>query len=403
MLNLDPQDTDEFFTIKGEIDKLSGTDYPLVISLCEKLLNTVGKDTRIAGYLTFAKLQTSGVMGFCEGLDGYTQLLTEHGGTLFPQRINAKLSSIQWLNQPKVKDNLKNKLSEDHDELTQLIKSIENFNQQLIRAHQEAPEILTSMIALIKTKLQAFTKPVELIPIELITASNDPIPEVSIIEKPMVCDSKESLEHLSLLQIKYCLEQKRLEQAVYYARALRLNTELLDEILKTLLSCEAERLLGMSEKEIKQGIEKIIFYKKADSKKDSKAITPMDYINQYRGIVAGKSFEEKIIFLSSDFKSHEDFLKGLAIVRFCMEDRQLELAWYILKKLSRWIEDLCLYSWDPELSLFTWEEVCSVLTLIYDDFSEDEKNDARKIWSASFQKMCEINLVRAMKVKRNFK
>ena len=402
MLNIDPQDTDEFFTIKGEIDKLSGTDYPLVISLCEKLLNTVGKDTRVVGYLTFAKLQASGVSGFCDALNTYTQLLTESGNSLFPQRENAKLSSIQWLNQPKMKDTLKNKLSDSEGELIQLINVVEAFNQQLRLTHQEAPEVLTSVTAFVKTKLEAMAKPVELVPVQLEPASNDSAPEVVIVEKEVACDSQEALEHLSMLQIKYLLGQKRIEQAIFYVRALRLNTDNLNDILQVLINCDAMQILALSERDIKQRIEAVVYAKKAESKKESKAVSPMDSINQYRSVVAGKSFEEKMAMLNSDFKSHEDFLKRLAVVRFCMEDRHLELAWSILKKLGQWINENHLYDWQPELALFTWEEMCSVLTLIYDDFSEDEKNEARKFWNISFQKMCEINLVRAMKVKRNF-
>jgi type VI secretion system protein VasJ len=98
----DPRYSDSFVAIKQEIDKLADTDYQLVIDEAISILTNEAKDLRVAGYLLLGLVYLEGVKGLIIGLQVYVQLLENYFESSFPQKINAKVTAISWLNNNKL-------------------------------------------------------------------------------------------------------------------------------------------------------------------------------------------------------------------------------------------------------------------------------------------------------------
>jgi type VI secretion system protein VasJ len=92
----DPGYEDAFFVLKDEVAKLSGIDDALIVNVCQQLLQTVGKDLRVAGYYTFARLRLDGPAGFAQGLELTAALVERFGEALLPARAEAKKGALEW-------------------------------------------------------------------------------------------------------------------------------------------------------------------------------------------------------------------------------------------------------------------------------------------------------------------
>jgi len=93
----DPGYEDAFFVLKDEVTKLSGIDDALIVNSCTQLLQTIGKDLRVAGYYTFARLRQDGPAGFAQGLELTAALVERFGEALLPARAEAKKGALEWL------------------------------------------------------------------------------------------------------------------------------------------------------------------------------------------------------------------------------------------------------------------------------------------------------------------
>lgn len=93
----DPGYEDAFFVLKDEVAKLSGIDDVLIVTSCEQLLQNIGKDLRVAGYYTFARLRQEGPGGFAQGLELTAALIDRFGEALLPARAEAKKGALEWL------------------------------------------------------------------------------------------------------------------------------------------------------------------------------------------------------------------------------------------------------------------------------------------------------------------
>lgn len=98
----DPKYLDEFDLIKTEIEKISGCNFALVETHAKYILLEKSKDLRVAGYLLLALTYLKGLSGLIEGLSIYNEMLASFGATMHPIRPIAKLSTIKWLNTPKI-------------------------------------------------------------------------------------------------------------------------------------------------------------------------------------------------------------------------------------------------------------------------------------------------------------
>ncbi|HWX11993.1 MAG TPA: type VI secretion system protein TssA [Trinickia sp.] len=93
----DPGYEDAFFELKDEANKLSGIDDGLIVRSCEQLVKETGKDLRLAGYYTFARLRQDGPSGFADGLELAAALVDRFGETALPARAEAKKGALEML------------------------------------------------------------------------------------------------------------------------------------------------------------------------------------------------------------------------------------------------------------------------------------------------------------------
>jgi type VI secretion system protein VasJ len=93
----DPGYEDAFFELKDEAAKLTGIDDALIVRSCEQLIRETGKDLRVAGYYTFARLRLDGPPGFADGLELTAALVDRFGIALLPARAETKKGALEIL------------------------------------------------------------------------------------------------------------------------------------------------------------------------------------------------------------------------------------------------------------------------------------------------------------------
>jgi len=161
----DPRYGDSFVAIKQEIDKLADTDYQLVIDEAISVLSKEAKDLRVAGYLILGLAYLEGVKGLIIGLNVYVQLLENYFESSFPQKINAKITAISWLNNNKLLFFIESKEDEveayQMEEVATLISNLNRLVKDGFSGHVDvvAPEftILNSWLEKLK-KIAAVKK-----------------------------------------------------------------------------------------------------------------------------------------------------------------------------------------------------------------------------------------------------
>ncbi|NUF49359.1 type VI secretion system protein TssA [Gilliamella sp. ESL0250] len=97
---------DTFQEIKEEIAKLSGVDYPLIITESETILKQNSKDIRVATYYCLARLYIDGADGFADGVELLAGLLDKFGSSIYPSRHNIRKNAVEWLANAKFVDQL---------------------------------------------------------------------------------------------------------------------------------------------------------------------------------------------------------------------------------------------------------------------------------------------------------
>ncbi|MGS0891834.1 type VI secretion system protein TssA [Burkholderia stagnalis] len=93
----DPGYEDAFFELKDEANKLSGIDDGLIVRTCEQLLKETGKDLRLAGHYTLARLRQDGPAGFADGIELAASLVDRFGEAVLPARAEAKRAALDML------------------------------------------------------------------------------------------------------------------------------------------------------------------------------------------------------------------------------------------------------------------------------------------------------------------
>ncbi|MFD1557410.1 type VI secretion system protein TssA [Paraburkholderia silviterrae] len=105
----DPGYEDAFFELRDEAGKLSGIDESLITRSCEQLLKETGKDLRLSGYYTFARLRQDGPSGFADGLELTAALVDRFGDAVLPARAEAKKGALEMLASARVLDLLESR------------------------------------------------------------------------------------------------------------------------------------------------------------------------------------------------------------------------------------------------------------------------------------------------------
>jgi type VI secretion system protein VasJ len=93
----DPGYEDAFFELRDEAAKLTGIDDALIVRSCEQLIRETGKDLRVAGYYTFARLRQDGPAGLADGLELSAALVERFGEALLPARAETKKGALEML------------------------------------------------------------------------------------------------------------------------------------------------------------------------------------------------------------------------------------------------------------------------------------------------------------------
>jgi len=92
----------EFEQMQAEIDKLLALDggpcdWTLVSTCASTLLATKSKDLLVASYLCAALRETRGWAGLADGLNVIKVLVNSHWDGLFPERLRARKTAVDWL------------------------------------------------------------------------------------------------------------------------------------------------------------------------------------------------------------------------------------------------------------------------------------------------------------------
>ncbi len=142
----DPRYSDDFGTIKQEIDKLKGNDFARVAALCIEVLSTQGKDLRVAGYLLLASTYTSGIGGLVGAAGAYRALVERFGKGCYPQKESMRLTALGWLNNGKLESYVRQKLDEaEPSRLIELRSMIDAVNEGIAAAYGEDAPRWTSL------------------------------------------------------------------------------------------------------------------------------------------------------------------------------------------------------------------------------------------------------------------
>ncbi|MFA5700674.1 MAG: type VI secretion system protein TssA [Desulfuromonas sp.] len=222
----DPRYSDDFGTIKHEIDKLKGNNFPKIKTLCIELLSTQSKDLRIAGYLALASIFTAGIDGLIDAVRAYQILVDRFGEECHPHKESMRLTAIAWLNNSKLESYLRHKIGAAGPtqivELRALIDAVNlsietvygeeaprwtSLNRVLDKALKNLPEpaVPEAKAAEVKPQLAAAPTPQSMPPSTLTTGVNS--------ERELVTVTRSIHDYL--------LRSNDLPRAIAYTRALR--------------------------------------------------------------------------------------------------------------------------------------------------------------------------------------
>ena len=226
----DPRYSDDFGTIKQEIDKLKGNDFPRIKALCIEILSTQSKDLRLAGYLMLASTYTAGIDGLVDAVRAYQILIERFGQGCHPQKESMRLTALAWLNNSKLESYLRHKLDEaDSARITELRALIDAVNLAIVTAYGEAAPRWTSLD-------RSLDKALKNLP-EASTATgsdaSEAKPQLAVTPSPRSAppsapamlttgiDSERELVTATRTIRDYLLRSKDLLRAIAYTRALR--------------------------------------------------------------------------------------------------------------------------------------------------------------------------------------
>lgn len=98
----DPRYSDGFSALKAEVEKRQGVDFDQIMVLATEVLTGEAKDLRAAGYFSLAASRIYGLEGFYHSLRLIIGLLETFDPPCHPQKPKARVSAINWLQQPRI-------------------------------------------------------------------------------------------------------------------------------------------------------------------------------------------------------------------------------------------------------------------------------------------------------------
>lgn len=207
---------DSFQEIKEEIDKISGIDYPFIITESENILKQSGKDIRVATYYCLARLNQDGVEGFADGLEILAGLLDKFGPLIYPSRPNIRKNAIEWLTNARFIDKLTQLQPISNEQLSRIIAAlsqIDSICQTLFDSQAPNQSITPPDLSALVHFFGNITK-------QSIKTSNEEQPSQTTVNSTPVSEVQPS--HA---EIKISSQRDLLDQARKMAAFLRENPE----------------------------------------------------------------------------------------------------------------------------------------------------------------------------------
>ncbi len=95
---------DSYDALRIEVEKLSSVsvadiDWNKVVSLSAEILEKRSKDLLVASYLSRGLFQVGGYAALSDGLEVLRQLISTYWEGLFPERVKARVSALEWLSE----------------------------------------------------------------------------------------------------------------------------------------------------------------------------------------------------------------------------------------------------------------------------------------------------------------
>lgn len=236
----DPRYSDEFILIKAEIDKLAFNDYNAVSTLAREILISEGKDLRVAGYYLLANTYLHGLKGLIEGLQLYRLLLEVFEDSIFPERDDARLLAMQWLNNNKllayVKQHQKNATRDNIERVEQELNMLNGITMARFNDETARLSILNTWLKDTKKQFAVLEKEIS-VPKKLAPQSESVNTETEVQARPenvatpvpnligelTRSDDLSETELYSLMRklVNQMLDEKDYQRAVAFARATR--------------------------------------------------------------------------------------------------------------------------------------------------------------------------------------
>lgn len=151
----------DFDSLKSEIGKLGNIDYDLIEQTGKKILKEKSKDIRVLCFLSYAFLHSSQWESFADVFDGFATLAQQNLDGLFPEKLGAKQSALQWLSQPRYNECcLKIPEEKNYEHVARLLKALIKLQDLLLNkfpANSPFPSTLYSVA--VKWENQCKPKP----------------------------------------------------------------------------------------------------------------------------------------------------------------------------------------------------------------------------------------------------
>lgn len=207
----DAKFNDDFMAAKREINKPGSLDHEHLQTLCKDLLAHTTKDLRIAGYLLLSLTFTEGIIGLIKGLHLYQGLLDLFFKEIYPQVLSLKISSLEWLNSPRLLAYVKHEQwLEQASEKAYLKQALSDFNGKIAELLQGQSDTIP--------RLKIFD---EWLQEDLVSS----LPAAPIVLDPMIQNTQpysdtQADENIKQLITYYWNKENGLRAAAY-SRALR--------------------------------------------------------------------------------------------------------------------------------------------------------------------------------------
>lgn len=142
----DPRHSDAFQLVKQHIEKMSGADYQLVQQQCQLILSEQA--------WVLAATQLQGVTGFIEAIEAYQLLIAQFGEKLYPQRLDAKIAALKWLNNSRLNIFLENLANLSAVQMERLLLLVPAFNATIKQFFLEDLSLFANLTAAIHLQRQ---------------------------------------------------------------------------------------------------------------------------------------------------------------------------------------------------------------------------------------------------------